>query len=342
MSEAAQRKDALSPAPARRWHNPIPMWICETPTYLELARRHPAYARVLQAICDVCDAPDDQGNLVGGFRSGKGFARLANVAVSTFWSAVRELVAHGFVVTLANGGTVRLAHKTINASSTYGVPGHQGALDHRAVKREFRLMQTDSAGRRRAVTVRAGDQATLWHRSVFSQQPADRGRPLSGQGVSGHRTGGVRSSDTTIALPFSDPAPLRNDHDHGASPDRLTRQRRRKMPNVAHATELMYWARNPFNPTQRCLQQLYAECCRLGLADASEAGALRFATAAVCALRQGRNPIRLFAAMVNSRQVLTGVELKVALQDEDAARAMLRGAPGPSPTHEHQAREFGE
>jgi len=104
----------------------------------------------------------------------------------------------------------------------------------------------------------------------------------------------------------------------------------------------MRWGQDTAFPEILYLQALYAECCRRGIADPSEAGALRFATAAVCALRQGRNPIRLFARMVNSGQVFTGHGLKVAMQDEDAALAMMRGGFGPAPSLEHQAREADE
>lgn len=319
MSEAA--RCGVGVAPAHRWHNPIPLWILQDETYVALTRRNPAYARILQAICDTCDRPDEQGSLVGAFRSGRAFARAANVATSTFWKGVAELVAHGVVVVLANGGTVRLPHRTINASNTYGVPGHKGALDHRAVRREFRQVQVDADGCRRAVRVHAGDQATLWHRDLFQRAPSDRGRPLIGQGVSAHRTGGVRSSDTTITTPS--PAQRLQSHGHGASRSR----RRRRCPHIVDVEQLRHVELGTmpgYPPPPPALAALYVQCREIGLADNSEAGWIRFVAAAFAAVRDGREPRALFASMVNSGAVRSGEQLYVTLEDEDAAVRLIK------------------
>lgn len=90
----------------------------------------------------------------------------------------------------------------------------------------------------------------------------------------------------------------------------------------------MFWHADEFS----ALGELWLECCRIGLADNSQAGKLRFATAAMCALRQGRDPMRLFASMVNRGEVRTGEGLKVALEDEDRAIRVINGTgTGPMP-----------
>jgi hypothetical protein len=104
----------------------------------------------------------------------------------------------------------------------------------------------------------------------------------------------------------------------------------------------MYWQANPFCQTAPTLHDLYVECCRLGLADGSSDGALRFATGAACALRQGAEPAKLFATMVNTGQMRQGGELKYAIQDEEAALSMMRGRAGPQPSAAAQRREFGD
>jgi hypothetical protein len=72
------------------------------------------------------------------------------------------------------------------------------------------------------------------------------------------------------------------------------------------------------------LSELYVACVDVGLARATEHGRHQFWAAAECALRQGRDPCKLFASMVNGGDFIEGGSLWVTGHDEDAASARLK------------------
>lgn len=106
----------------------------------------------------------------------------------------------------------------------------------------------------------------------------------------------------------------------------------------------MYWQRDPFTGNEHCLAWLYGECRRLGLADSSADGAVRFCTAAVFALRKARrNPAGYFHRLIRGEFVQAGTGRPFPAGDEDLARAMIaKGASAPPPSDDVQAREFGD
>jgi hypothetical protein len=146
------------------WHNGLPVWIARSEEFRELTRRHRTFERVLQAIADHCDPPGPDGSLMGAYGSGRMFADAANISVAQFWRSATALEDAGYLVPLGIGGPVRLGGRTINAGNAYGIPGHAGALDHRRVKRERRVVRPDLEGQPRHVVLEPGAQATLWAR----------------------------------------------------------------------------------------------------------------------------------------------------------------------------------
>ena len=313
--------------PRRRWHNAIPEWIVMDAAYNgvrdELTgawRARPlshAARGLLQVIADACDAPDAAGNLIGAW-GGRALYERAGIDRATFWRQLKPLLASGFIIQIARGGTVR----NRNIGNLYGVPGRRGSLAELTCRPRQIIMRPTADGLLAPQTLTPGDQATLWT-TPAGKSPAPVKGALTGPiaapqiatGVVANCDGGSRQ-----LRPHHTPVPsprerVSGDVAHlgggGAAQKSGTENREPKTGlravQDAELTDL------------RSLRRRFEQAVTLRLVAGSEDGWFRFVAAAEHALRIGRKPAAVLAALVNQ-----GRWLCVAVKDEQRAAARLR------------------
>lgn len=183
------------PGPGQRnhrtqWRNALPAWVSDHELVSPLPPGSRGSARspggdgrkragenqarrtrrlIVQSIADLADRPDAAGNLVGAFGGGRLLERTG-LSRRTLWRRLKELIEGGLVVLLTRGGHVPAVDgwRGWNAANVYGVPGHPGALHHRAAERRRVIMRptdmVDAQGRPKHVpqVIEPGAVPGLW------------------------------------------------------------------------------------------------------------------------------------------------------------------------------------
>lgn len=286
MLNEAQRSTA-----PRRWHNHLPAWIVTDPRHGELT---PAGRAVLQAIADVCDPPDDAGDLRGGF-GGQAVLDAAGVSRSTFWRQLSRLVALGFVVQIGRGGTI----KNRNIANLYAIPGARSRLDHlRCVRRHLQMLRGED-GKHRPRVLHPGDQAVLFDQSTKG-------------GVVSKSDGGSVRMTRGWCQNEAPPSPLGSPL--ASKPSGAARRRCGKTgPSLRHVSggDLTSLAR---------LHVLFREAGERKLIGRDELDWRTFVGLAVHARRVGDDPPAMFATLVRKRRWL------IPNRDFDRAEAWIKDA----------------
>ena len=301
----------------RRWVEPLPAWIMDDPAYASLRAQQRATLRGVAAACQTSDAA---GNLLGAF-GGQDMIAAAGCSRATFWRHLRRLMDLGYVIQLGTGG----CYDNKSYGNQYGIPGRRGALDDRACRRDMRRMVQGADGRYRSTVTPSGAQAPLWPAETHkaTDRAADpslglrRGAPQNETAPQNEAhpqplvVGGAARTQPVGATAQNE-APHGNYHgnysgkDHGAS---RRRDRGKRLPHF-EAAELDDTA---------CLMRLFEVAVERGLVERSQSDRLRFVGAAEHARRVARDPVRLFAHVVNE-----GRWLFVSCEDESAANERIK------------------
>ena len=119
--------------PPGRWHNHIPSWILEHPTYSEL---NSAARQLLQVIADDGTVQSD-GGVDGGFGSDREYADRIGASAKTVRRQLQKLVKHppGFLIIKMRGGKTRLHQRTgtLTLATAYRIAGTAPTVEDSAV-----------------------------------------------------------------------------------------------------------------------------------------------------------------------------------------------------------------
>ena len=276
---------------------PLPRGMVESEGFAEHINKYKSDLLVLQTLANTANhkhiMPD--GSIVGCL-GGKKTMAACPVHPATFWRSIKRLCEVGYLVPLSRGGPWEgFTGRIKNLSNSYGIPGHPGALDQKAVKRAKHRYVKDATGNLRRIVDEPGAQATLW--PVYDLQPADDvgGTRTTRVGYS-HDAGGVlapsgcgtrtmrvcsNTDSNTNSRPY-------RSHEAGGDSGEVEQTTAAKCPTIPKA---MFYSMD-------LARTSWSEACRMGVADPSEHGWHTWVGMLCHCWRVGDEPTRLFAGNV--------------------------------------------